>query len=103
MPRGGYRPLIDRESIYRTIYDYADRNGYLTVTQREMSNIVGMSYQAMSEVFSEFIDMGMISKSGRKFQIMYDPDEIPWDGKYKALRATYVKSEFYRNGANYGA
>jgi hypothetical protein len=45
----------------------------------------------------------MISKSGRKFQIMYDPDEIPWDGKYKALRATYVKSEFYRNGANYGA
>ena len=40
-----------------------------------LASAIGCSYQALSEIFSEFIEMKMIEKRHKKFRLLYDPDD----------------------------
>jgi len=95
--------FFDREQVYRTISEYCDRYGNLTVTQRELAPVIGCSYQALSEIFSEFIEMKMIEKRHKKFRLLYDPDDIPWGPTFNKLRDAYRKSEFSRYRVDYSS
>jgi len=88
--------FFDRETVYRTISEYCDRYGNLTITQRELAPHVGCSYQALSEIFSEFIELKMIEKRNKKFRLIYSPDDIPWGPTFNKLRDEYRKSGYSR-------
>ena len=82
----------DREELYRIMWKFCDRHGVLTVTQQELQEPLKMSYQAISEVVSEFIGMGMIEKESKTFRLVYEPDQIPWGAKFDDLRRRYRDS-----------
>lgn len=84
--------MHDREALYRFLHEHSDTSGIVTMKQGEVAAEFGISYQALSEVMHEFIDLGMIDKNGHKFMVVYDPDKIPWD-KFREHRRKYVKAK----------
>ena len=84
--------MYDREKLYRFLSENTDSSGIISMSQGEVAKNVGVSYQQLSEIMREFIDMGLIDKNGHKFLVVYDPDRIPWN-KFKELRRRYVKAK----------
>lgn len=89
--------MYDRETLYRFLYDNLDVNGIVGISQGEVAKHIGVSYQQLSGIMREFIDMGLIDKNGHKFLLVYEPDKIPW-GKFKQLRRRYVKAKAQSEG-----
>ena len=84
--------MHDREKLYRYFYDICDQNNVIGIPQGDIARIYGISYQRLSGVMREFLDMGMIEKQGHKFVVLYDPDKIPWD-KFRDLRKNYMAAQ----------
>ena len=88
--------MHDREKLYRHFYQICDQNNVIGTSQGELAKNWGISYQRLSGVMKEFLDMGMIEKQGHKFVVLYDPDKIPWD-KFKELRKEYMAAQAAKN------
>lgn len=82
----------DREELYRIIYDHCDRHMILITTHQELQKPMDMGYQAISELFKEFQEMGLIVKEGKSFRLLYRPDQIPWGSVFDDLRKRYRQS-----------
>jgi hypothetical protein len=78
--------LVDRERLYRSLYEYTDEYGVLTKRQKELAPLVGMGYQRLCRVFQEFCWTGRMVKRGWEFQ-MFDPDSFEWGDSYSEERA----------------
>lgn len=85
--------MHSRERIYRFLWNIRDHRNVVALKQGEVANKLGISYQAMSEIFSEFKDLGLLQKHKHDFLVVYDPDKIPWDTKFKVLRQNYLASK----------
>lgn len=94
--------LRNREHIYRILYTCTDHTGVINRSQGEMAELLEISYQQLSKIYSEFVDMGMMKKDKYKFTVLYHPDQIPWGSKYDQLRATYIKQNGAINGTKSG-
>lgn len=81
----------NREILYRLMYSCTDRNGIIQRSQQDMADLLDISYQQLSKIYKEFVEMGMLEKDKHKFILKYHPDEIPWDGAYKELRNKYIE------------
>ena len=84
--------MHDREALYRYFYNLCDQNNVIGIPQGDIAKIYGISYQRLSGVVKEFLDMGMLEKRGHKFVVLYDPDKIPWD-KFRELRKSYMAAQ----------
>lgn len=82
--------MFNREELYRYLYNHCDQNNVIGMKQNEIAKEIGISYQRLSEVMKEFIDLGMIEKQRHKFIVLYEPDKIPWD-RFKELRKRYIE------------
>lgn len=84
--------MRDREELYRALWVHTDRNGVLTETQQVLSKECNISYQALSEIFTEWQKMGRLKKFRWQFQLK-DPDALDWTSdEYKAARKLAVTS-----------
>lgn len=81
--------MHSREELYRYFYSLCDQNNVIGIPQGDIARLYGISYQRLSGVMREFLDLGMIEKQGHKFVVLYDPDKIPWD-KFYELRKSYM-------------
>lgn len=73
--------LIDREKIYRSMWEHTDRMNFLKITQQEFAKEFGIGYQRLSEIVLEFIKCGRIKKFKSRFQLK-DPDTLDWGEDY---------------------
>lgn len=85
--------IHSREDLYRFMWDHIDYRGRLSLSQGEVAQQFGISYQRLSIAMSEFIGMGMINKYGHEFTLLYDPDKIPWKTGFKDLRKRYLENQ----------
>lgn len=73
--------MHNREALYRAIWEnWADRHGMIRGTQQEISKELGLPYQRLSVIFSEWTKEGKLKKFRSKFQ-MRDPDRFDWSKK----------------------
>jgi Crp-like helix-turn-helix domain len=78
--------MHDREQLFRNIWDnYTDKYGMISVTQQELASCLGINYQRLSVVMSEFVKMGYAKKFRHKFQLK-NPDGLDWGSDFKARR-----------------
>jgi hypothetical protein len=84
--------MYDRESLYRYLYSKCDQNNVIAIKQGEIAKEWGMSYQRLSGIMKEFVDLGMVEKIRHKWVCLYDPDKIPWD-RFRALRKEYMAAQ----------
>lgn len=87
--------MLNREMVYRVLHSCSNRFGAIDRSQQEMADLLDISYQQLSIIYKEFIEMGMLEKDKHKFMVLYDPDKIPWGEKYDALRKKHIET----NGA----
>lgn len=79
----GQKPY-DREKIYRWLYENSDSRGIVIFTQRQVSEKLDISYQSISTIYTDLIDIGYMKKHGRiYFEIIYDPDDLDWGEDFK--------------------
>ena len=86
----------NREDLYRFMWQHVDYRGRLTLSQGEVAEQFGISYQRLSIAVNEFIGMNMISKYGHEFTLLYDPDRIPWDTGFQQLRKKYLENKRFQ-------
>lgn len=79
-----------RQLIYRVCWSFADHSGVIQESQQNVAEVLGMSYQQLSKIYMEFVDMGLFKKDRHRFTVLYNPNKIPWDGEYKRLREQYI-------------
>ena len=70
--------LRDREAIYRALWNLTDRHGVIKLSQQETAKEIGFSYQRLSEIYLEFIHLGIMKKFAHRFQLK-DPDKYNWE------------------------
>lgn len=79
---GGGRRGYDRRQLYEYFHENSDRHGFLVLTQKEMAAKLGMAYQVLSTIITDFIDIGYMAKEGNgkwaKFRVLYHPDDCEW-------------------------
>lgn len=68
-----------------------DSFGNITKSQTDMAVLLEISYQQLSKIYAEFVEMGMLKKDKHRFTVLYEPDQIPWDTDYKVLREQYIQ------------
>lgn len=78
--------MHDRETIYRLLWQFTDRNGMLIKKQTEIADEIGIPYQKISEILAEFVLTGRARKYKHKFQLMGEPSSFKWGDEYKAIR-----------------
>lgn len=83
--------FTNRELIYRVMWSCTDRFGVLQKSQGDVAKLIGIGYQQMSLIYSEFVGMGMLLKDGHKFTVVYDPNNISWGDKYVTARKKYIE------------
>lgn len=77
--------MINREQVYRDLWEHTDRQGVITPTQLEMAKILSLPYQTLSVIYSEFQGTGRMRKQGHSFQVQ-DPDKFEWGAEFQAER-----------------
>jgi CRP-like cAMP-binding protein len=70
--------MHNREKIYGLLWEETDRMGMLKMNQQEMAAKIGIPYQRLSLIYSEFQQRGLMRKYRHKFQLMKAPEEISW-------------------------
>jgi hypothetical protein len=83
--------MHSREELYRFLWNNRDHRGVVNMPQGDVAKEFGISYQRLSIVMKEFIEMGLVRKTRHQFVPAYPPDKIPWDGAYLDLRKRYVE------------
>lgn len=81
--------MYDRQKLYQFLYTNSDHNNVIALKQGEIAKQYGVSYQRLSGIIKEFIDLGMIEKRGHQYVVLYDPERVPWD-KFTELRQRYL-------------
>jgi predicted transcriptional regulator len=84
--------VYDRKNLYKFLYSKCDHNNVISMKQGDIARQYGISYQRMSGIIKEFIDLGMIEKNGHQYVVVYDPDRVPWD-KFDDLRKRYLAAQ----------
>jgi DNA-binding IclR family transcriptional regulator len=80
--------MHDREQLYRKMWDnHTNRYGVLQGTQQDVAKQLGIPYQRLSLIMSEFIKLGYIKKSGHSFQLR-EPQRLDWSDDFKRRRLT---------------
>ena len=82
--------MHDREQVYRQLWDLRDRNNFVMYSQLELQEKVNIPYQRLSQMFSEFTELGRMRKYRHRFQLS-DPDSFEWGEAYEKLRKDYVR------------
>ena len=78
--------MHDREQLYRNIWqDHTNRHGILQGTQQGVAKQLGIPYQRLSLIMSEFVKLGYIRKAGHSFQLR-DPERLDWSKEFKERR-----------------
>lgn len=77
VPLGG-TTVHDRKEIYEQLWEHTDRLGILQKTQLELADELGLPYQRLSMIFSEFQKSGLMKKYRHKFQ-MKNPANVRED------------------------
>lgn len=88
------RRAYDREHIYRWLYENSDHRGIVVYTQRAIATKLEISYQTLSEIFTDFCETGHLKKHGLQFEVVYDPDDLDWGEKFKKAQVI-VRSKYY--------
>jgi len=91
MPANVQDMAFRREQTYRMIWSFTDRFGVVQGHMQQISIYCGMSYQQLSKICTEFVDMGLFSKNKHRFTLKYNPNEIPWGDEYIELRKAYLE------------
>jgi DNA-binding transcriptional regulator GbsR (MarR family) len=81
--------MHSREELYKFLWNSRDNRNIVSMSQGEVAKQFGISYQRLSIVMSEFIDMGLVQKYKHQFLLRYDPRKIPWED-FNNLRAKYI-------------
>jgi hypothetical protein len=89
--------MHSRESLYRFLWDHRNQKNVVSLSQGEVAKEFGISYQRLSIVMREFLDMGIIVKHSHEFLLRYDPDKIPWGDKFDKFRNGYLASKKKEN------
>ena len=82
--------MHDRESLYRFLWNNRNQKNVVSMSQGDVAKTFGISYQRLSIVMSEFIDMGLVHKHKHEFLLRYNPNKIPWGEDFDKLRASYI-------------
>jgi DNA-binding IclR family transcriptional regulator len=78
--------MHDREHIYRKIWEnHVNRHGVMLITQQQLAKELGIPYQRVSVIMSEFKQIGYVKKSGSSFQFR-DPNRLSWGEEFSDLR-----------------
>jgi len=91
--------MHSRESLYRFLWNNTNNKNVVSMPQGDVAKTFGISYQRLSIVMKEFIDMGLIAKYKHEFLLRYDPDKIPWD-EFDKLRARYIAHKNLKENKN---
>jgi DNA-binding MarR family transcriptional regulator len=91
---GAHGASYDRKQVLEFLNENSDSNGFLTKNCRVLAKEVGMSYQSLSLIISEFIEMGYMKKYGERrasrFRVLFHPDDCDWGpewlAKFKEIR-----------------
>ena len=70
--------MHDREQVYRRVWEHTDRRGMVLKSQGEMADILGIPYQRLSVIYTEFQEQGLMRKYRHKFQALRSPDSVDW-------------------------
>ena len=73
--------LVDREHLYRFLWENSNRHNFILLTQQQVSKQYGIGYQRLSEIYLEFQETGRMKKYSNRFQIK-DPDTLDWSEEY---------------------
>ncbi len=73
------------------LWSFTDRFGVIQGTMLELAKYCELSYQQLSKVCTEFVDMGLLSKDKHRFTVKYNPNDIPWGDEYLTLRQAYIE------------
>ena len=69
--------MHDRKHIYARLWEHTDRLGMIKLSQLQMADELGIPYQRLSIIYTEFQKAGYIKIYRHKFQ-MRNPDDIDW-------------------------
>lgn len=83
--------LRARERLYRVLWTLTDRRGVVQRTQQEIAELMDLSYQQLSVIMREFVEMGMMHKDKHKWTVLHNPNKIPWATGYKEMRDRYIQ------------
>lgn len=74
----GFRPY-SRQEIYQWLYDNSDIRGIVIYSQKEVAEKLGIGYQNISTIYSDFVKIGFMKKhSAREFEVVHHADEVEW-------------------------
>lgn len=100
-PRGNRgMHLYNRQEIYEWLYKNSDSRGMVVMTQKQVAERLGIRYQLISQIYSEFIAIGYIvkhghHKNGAKFEIVHHPDELDWGDEF--TEKIFAARQEYKN------
>lgn len=85
MQRGpGRPPKVDRELLHQYLWEHRGRGNYMSGTQGELAEQLGITQATLSLIMKELSIAGRLSKVGHKFKI-HDPDVSRWEATPETL------------------
>lgn len=85
--------MHSREDLYRFLWANRNQKNVVGMSQGDIAERFGISYQRLSIVMKEFQDMNLIHKYKHEFLLRYDPDKIPWGEAFDRFRSEYISSK----------
>lgn len=79
------KPHIDREEMYRKFWEFTDKHGFITLTQKDLAAALDLKTVRLNYLLKEFVLVGRMKKSISRY-LMYDPDSFTWGDEYNQLR-----------------
>ena len=74
--RAGY----NREEIFLWMYEHSDSRGIIVYNQRQVAQLLDISYQHLCYIYKDFVDVGLLKKHGsRYFEVVPHPEDVVWD------------------------
>ena len=70
--------MHDRKQVYARLWECTDRLGMIELSQLEMADRLGIPYQRLSIIYTEFQKAGYMKKYRHKFQ-MKNPIDVDWE------------------------
>lgn len=85
MQRGpGRPPKIDRELLHQYLWEHRGRGDYMSGTQGELAEQLGVTQATLSLIMKELAIAGRLTKVGHKFRIN-SPDVSRWEADPETL------------------
>jgi len=87
------KSMHNRETLYKFLWENRDQKNVISLSQGEVAEKFGISYQRLSIVMTEFQEMGLIGKYKHQFVLKYDPSKIPWGEEFDKFRSSYISNK----------